>query len=63
MRPTRLTSLSLENLFTGIIGAWPKSPPHSMVSPTCFPITGIIRTAVVFWFIMPIADSSAICPK
>ena len=48
---------------TGIIGAYPSKPPNSTCSPTPFPITGIIRTAVVFWLIIPIANSSAIIPE
>ena len=33
------------------------------MSPTLLPSTGITRTAVVFWFTMPIAASSAIMPE
>ena len=32
-----------------MIGAYPSRPPNSTVSPTSFPMTGIRRTAVVFW--------------
>ena len=32
------------------------------MSPTPFPMTGITRTAVVFWLTMPMAISSAIIP-
>ena len=43
-----LINASQEKGFTGMIGAYPKRPPNSTVSPTPFPMTGIIRTAVVF---------------
>ena len=33
---------------TGMIGACPRSPPNSTLSPTSLPIAGIRRTAVVF---------------
>lgn len=46
-----------------MIGAYPRRPPNSTVSPTPFPITGITRTAVVFWFTIPIAASSAMIPE
>ena len=48
IRPVRLMNSSQLNLFTGIIGAWPRSPPNSTFSPTFLPVTGIILTAVVF---------------
>ena len=62
MRPPLSINSSQENGLTGIIGAYPSKPPNSTFSPTSFPITGIIRTAVVFWLIIPIAISSAIIP-
>ena len=62
IRPVRFTKLSLANVFTGMIGAWPSRPPNSTVSPTLLPMTGITRTAVVFWLTMPIAASSAMMP-
>ena len=46
-----------------MIGAWPSRPPHEMLSPTRLPITGMMRTAVVFWFTIPMAASSAIIPE
>ena len=46
--------------FTGIIGAEPRRPPKSTLSPTFFPGTGMMRTAVVLLFIIPMAASSAI---
>ncbi len=61
--PPRFTKASQEKEFTGMIGAYPKSPPNSTLSPTPFPTTGMIRTAVVFWFIMPMAISSAMIPE
>ena len=55
-------NVSDEYELTFIIGAEPNNPPNSADSPTPFPITGIILTAVVFLLIIPIAISSAIIP-
>ena len=41
-------NIAKQYLLTGIIGAYPSNPPNSTLSPTVLPITGIIRTAVVF---------------
>ena len=46
--PPLLMNASQEKGLTGIIGAWPSNPPNSTFSPTPFPTTGIILTAVVF---------------
>ena len=48
---------------TGMTGAVPSSPPSSMLSPSFFPITGMILTAVVLLLITPIAASSAMIPE
>ena len=42
-----------------VMGAEPRSPPISTMSPTFLPSTGITRTAVVLLLTMPIAASSA----
>ena len=47
-------------VFTFMTGPHPKSPPQSSSSPTSLPIAGMILTAVVLEFTMPIAASSAI---
>ena len=62
MRPLRPTNREQSKPFTGMIGAWPRSPPNSTDSPTPLPTTGMMRTAVVFWLTMPIAASSAMMP-
>ena len=59
----RLINASQENRFTGIMGALPRRPPNSITSPTSLPTAGISRTAVVFWFTMPMAISSAMIPE
>ena len=43
-------------------GALPRRPPNSTTSPGAVPGAGMIRTAVVLWFMTPIAASSAIIP-
>src|ERR671926_328561 len=59
MRPPRRMKASEENLLTGMMGALPKRPPYSTMSPTSLPGTGMMRTAVVLLFITPTAISSA----
>ena len=60
--PPREISLEQSAPFTGMMGASPSSPPKETVSPTLPPTTGMTLTAVVFWFTIPIAASSAIIP-
>ena len=63
MRPVRAIMSAHENFETDMTGAWPRSPPKFTTSPTFLPATGITRTAVVFWFTIPIAASSAMMPE
>lgn len=62
MHPPCLIKFVALPLGTGVIVASPSNPPKKAFSPTFFPGTGIIRTAVVFLLITPIAISSAIIP-
>src|SRR5215212_1137777 len=59
MRPPRRMNTSEENLLTAMMGALPRSPPYSTMSPTSLPGTGMILTAVVLLFMTPTAISSA----
>ena len=63
MRPPRACSRAQPKAPGSCTIAVPRSPPHSTVSPTCLPGTGKIRTAVVLWFIIPMASSSAMMPN
>src|SRR5205085_585963 len=47
MRPPRRMKASDENRLTGMIGAVPRSPPNSTVSPTSRPGTGMMRAALL----------------
>src|SRR5829696_3133895 len=58
--PPRRINAADENRLTAIIGALPNNPPNSTISPTSRPGTGMMRTAVVLLFMVPIAISSAI---
>ena len=61
--PPLFTKALHEKELTGMMGAYPRRPPNSALSPTPLPITGIRRTALVFWFTIPIAISSAMIPE
>ena len=58
--PPRMMNFELSVACTGMIGALPKSPPNSTLSPTSLPGTGMTRTAVVLLLIMPMAASAAV---
>ena len=45
-----------------MMGARPKSPPYSTLSPSFLPKAGMMRTAVVLLLITPMAISSAMMP-
>ena len=62
MRPPREMNAAGLAVLTAMTGARPKRPPKETESPSFLPGAGMMRTAVVFPFTMPIAASSAMMP-
>ena len=62
MNPPLFTSLSHPYFDTGKMGASPKSPPKTAMSPGLFPGTGMILTPVVLLLTIPRVQASAIKP-
>jgi hypothetical protein len=58
--PPRRMKRETSSRLIAMTGAVPRSPPNAIRSPAFFPGAGMIRTAVVFLFTIPIAISSAI---
>ena len=64
MRPPLATKASQEKLLTGMIGAYPRRPPNSTVSPTSFSdYRDQTDCCGLLWFTIPMAASSAIIPE
>lgn len=59
IRPPRPIKRAGDEVFSGITGPPPSNPPKDSSSPTCLPMAGTTRTAVVLELTMPIAASSA----